>query len=400
GLQDACPPGRHDAEALRVCAASLPQQSPLQCHHLPLQGLRLQHSPPGAGPAVSQVPSTLRPGRCPHPLWDTWRQLGPLRAGCWRTGPPPKCYLFPAGNLAGPRAGLQGAPAVFSWTLQLATLHVSFGGSHVEGHAYLLPGHLEHLKAIEAERKEPAPKLLPLPEPEPVPAPGLEPAAPPVSPRVVELEPAAPESATPGPEQGPPLEAAPEPSCPCAVTTEDQLREEKLNILDFPPQLVAEQLTRMAAELFKTLVPAHCLGSIWSERDNRERESLAPTVRDTVMHDNTVANCILVTCLGDASMTAQDRARVVELWIRVAEGEFSNLEEVGQERETREQGAASAGGDLHVKDCREGPPGSPGEAVAAGCRPLPGDVLPFPGAAGCYDGGLCGGQCAQLSEME
>ncbi|XP_070117291.1 ral guanine nucleotide dissociation stimulator [Equus caballus] len=217
-----------------------------------------------------------------------------------------------------------------SWTLQLATLHVSFGGSHVEGHAYLLPGHLEHLKAIEAERKEPAPKLLPLPEPEPVPAPGLEPAAPPVSPRVVELEPAAPESATPGPEQGPPLEAAPEPSCPWAVTTEDQLREEKLNILDFPPQLVAEQLTRMAAELFKTLVPAHCLGSIWSERDNRERESLAPTVRDTVMHDNTVANCILVTCLGDASMTAQDRARVVELWIRVAEecrglGNFCSL---------------------------------------------------------------------------
>ncbi|XP_046507251.1 ral guanine nucleotide dissociation stimulator-like, partial [Equus quagga] len=83
-------------------------------------------------------------------------------------------------------------------------------------------------------------------------------------------------------------------------------------------------------ELFKTLVPTHCLGSIWSERDNRERESLAPTVRDTVMHDNTVANCILVTCLGDASMTAQDRARVVELWIRVAEecrglGNFCSL---------------------------------------------------------------------------
>ncbi|XP_070115501.1 ral guanine nucleotide dissociation stimulator-like isoform X2 [Equus caballus] len=216
------------------------------------------------------------------------------------------------------------------WTLQLATLHISFGGSHVEGHAYLLPGHLEHLKAIEAKWKEPAPKLLPPPEPEPVPAPGLEPAAPPVSPRVVELEPAAPESATPGPEQGPPVKASPEPSCPWAVTTEDQLREEKPNILDFPPQLVAEQLTRMAAELFKTLVPAHCLGSIWSDRDNRERESLAPTVRDTVMHENTVANCILVTCLGDASMTAQDRARVVELWIRVAEecrglGNFCSL---------------------------------------------------------------------------
>ncbi|XP_046507250.1 ral-GDS-related protein-like [Equus quagga] len=95
--------------------------------------------------------------------------------------------------------------------------------------------------------QKPAPKLLPLPEPEPVPAPGLEPAAPPVSPRVVELEPAAPESATPGPEQGPPVKAAPEPSCPWAVTTEDQLWEEKPNILDFPPQLVAEQMTRMAA---------------------------------------------------------------------------------------------------------------------------------------------------------
>nr|XP_044622494.1 CMT1A duplicated region transcript 15 protein-like protein [Equus asinus] len=38
----------------------------------------------------SEVPSTLHPGRCPHPLWDTWRQLGPLCAGCWRTAPPPK----------------------------------------------------------------------------------------------------------------------------------------------------------------------------------------------------------------------------------------------------------------------------------------------------------------------
>lgn len=73
------------------------------------------------------------------------------------------------------------------------------------------------------------------------------------------------------------------------------------------------------------MVPAHCLGSIWSERDNRERDYLAPTVRDTVMHDNTVANCILVTCLGDASMTAQDRARVVELWIRVAEVSLGTL---------------------------------------------------------------------------
>ncbi|XP_070115651.1 ral guanine nucleotide dissociation stimulator-like [Equus caballus] len=228
-------------------------------------------------------------------------------------------------------------------TVKLATVHIIFGGSDLEGHAFLLPDHLEHLK--------PAPKLLSLPEPEPVPVPGLKPAASPVSPPVVELEPASPELAAPGREQGPPLKAAPapapaleptgrcallrlpvpsapvtsppdpapEPTCPWAMTTKDQLWEEKPNLLDHLPQLVAEQLTRMAAELFKTLVPAHCLGSIWSECDNRELEYLAPTVRDTVMHDNTMANCILVTCLGDPSMTAQDRARLVELWVWVAE---------------------------------------------------------------------------------
>nr|XP_023490744.1 ral guanine nucleotide dissociation stimulator isoform X2 [Equus caballus] len=141
------------------------------------------------------------------------------------------------------------------WTLQLATLHLSFGGSHVEGHAYLLPGHLEHLKAIEAKQKEPAPKLLPHPEPEPEPepAPGLEPSPAPAPPPVADLEPASPASDPTGLEEGAPLASAPvpapelEPTGPWAVTTENQLREEKLNILDFPPWLVAEQLTRMEA---------------------------------------------------------------------------------------------------------------------------------------------------------
>ncbi|XP_070091003.1 ral guanine nucleotide dissociation stimulator-like isoform X3 [Equus caballus] len=213
------------------------------------------------------------------------------------------------------------------WTLQLATLHVSFGGSHVEGHAYLLPGHLEHLKAIEAKQKEPAPKLLPHPEPEPEPepAPGLEPSPAPAPPPMAELEPASPASDPTGLEEGAPLASAPvpapelEPTGPWAVTTENQLREEKPNILDFPPRLVAEQLTRMEAELFKKLVPAHCLGSIWSQRDRRDRKFLAPTIRDSVAHMNTLANSVIATCLGALGMTAQDRARMVELWIHVAE---------------------------------------------------------------------------------
>ncbi|XP_058381831.1 ral guanine nucleotide dissociation stimulator-like [Diceros bicornis minor] len=35
-------------------------------------------------------------------------------------------------------------------------------------------------------------------------------------------------------------------------------------------------------------------------------------------HFNRVVECIITTCIGDPSMTAQDRARVVELWIQVA----------------------------------------------------------------------------------
>lgn len=71
-------------------------------------------------------------------------------------------------------------------------------------------------------------------------------------------------------------------------------------------------------ELFKKVVPYHCLGSIWSQRDKKGKEHLAPTVRATVTQFNSVANCVITTCLGDRSVTARDRARVVEHWIEVA----------------------------------------------------------------------------------
>ncbi|MEJ1271769.1 ral guanine nucleotide dissociation stimulator [Cricetulus griseus] len=71
-------------------------------------------------------------------------------------------------------------------------------------------------------------------------------------------------------------------------------------------------------ELFKKVVPYHCLGSIWSQRDKKGKEHLAPTIRATVAQFNNVANCVITTCLGDQSMKASDRARVVEHWIEVA----------------------------------------------------------------------------------
>uniref|UniRef100_G1PWX7 Ral guanine nucleotide dissociation stimulator n=1 Tax=Myotis lucifugus TaxID=59463 RepID=G1PWX7_MYOLU len=152
--------------------------------------------------------------------------------------------------------------------------------------------------------REPEPALEPAPEREP--APGPTPTA------TAELEPAL--SQTLELEPAP----APEPPWPSPVAAENGLSEERPHLLAFAPDLVAEQFTLMDAELFKKVVPYHCLGSIWSQRDKKGKEHLAPTVRATVSQFNSVANCVITTCLGDRSATARARARVVEHWIEVA----------------------------------------------------------------------------------
>ncbi|KAF3824621.1 hypothetical protein GH733_009955 [Mirounga leonina] len=113
---------------------------------------------------------------------------------------------------------------------------------------------------------------------------------------------------------------APEASCHRYITPKNQLNEEKPDFLDFPPKLVAEQLTYMDAELFKTVLPQQCLGSIWTKRNKPGNKHLAPTVQATIAQFNGVANCVITTCLGNPSMTARDRAMVVEHWIKVAKG--------------------------------------------------------------------------------
>uniref|UniRef100_A0A670YBM6 Ral guanine nucleotide dissociation stimulator n=1 Tax=Pseudonaja textilis TaxID=8673 RepID=A0A670YBM6_PSETE len=75
----------------------------------------------------------------------------------------------------------------------------------------------------------------------------------------------------------------------------------------FPPQ-----------ELFKKVVPYHCLGCIWSQRDKKGKEHLAPSIRATVSQFNSVTNCVIATCLGDRMLKPQQRAKVVERWIEVA----------------------------------------------------------------------------------
>ena len=72
-------------------------------------------------------------------------------------------------------------------------------------------------------------------------------------------------------------------------------------------------------ELFQKVVPSQCLGFTWGKRNKPGNEHLTPTVQATVDHFRRVASLVIITCLGNASMMTQDRARVGEHWIQVAQ---------------------------------------------------------------------------------
>uniref|UniRef100_A0A8C0ING0 Ral guanine nucleotide dissociation stimulator n=1 Tax=Chelonoidis abingdonii TaxID=106734 RepID=A0A8C0ING0_CHEAB len=116
----------------------------------------------------------------------------------------------------------------------------------------------------------------------------------------------------------PSFSAVDQTSCTFQIVEENGLGEEKPDFLAFSQEMVAEQFTLMDAELFKKVVPYHCLGCIWSQRDKKGKEHLAPTIRATVSQFNSVTNCVIATCLGDRSLKPQQRAKVVERWIEVA----------------------------------------------------------------------------------
>ncbi|CAJ1062992.1 ral guanine nucleotide dissociation stimulator-like 2 isoform X1 [Xyrichtys novacula] len=94
---------------------------------------------------------------------------------------------------------------------------------------------------------------------------------------------------------------------------------EPTSILGFPAALIAEQLTKIETELFVRLVPYHCLGSLWSQRDKKGREDVCWSVRATVRQFNKLANAVLASCLWPTRLRSQQRARLLEKWISVAE---------------------------------------------------------------------------------
>ncbi|XP_054628367.1 ral guanine nucleotide dissociation stimulator-like isoform X2 [Dunckerocampus dactyliophorus] len=108
--------------------------------------------------------------------------------------------------------------------------------------------------------------------------------------------------------------------CPFATQEESGFEDElpAFSFLSFDPIMVAEQFTLMDADLFKKVVPYHCLGGIWSQRDKKGKEHLAPTIRATVAQFNSVTNCVITTCLSNPTLKANQRARLLERWIDVA----------------------------------------------------------------------------------
>ncbi|KAF7695614.1 ral guanine nucleotide dissociation stimulator-like 1 isoform X1 [Silurus meridionalis] len=105
----------------------------------------------------------------------------------------------------------------------------------------------------------------------------------------------------------------------CLGEDEEVEIEVQEDFLSFSADLVAEQLTYMDALLFKKVVPHHCLGSVWSQRDKKENKQAAPTVRATITQFNAVAGCVLSTVLHPRHLRPHLRARILQRWIDIAQ---------------------------------------------------------------------------------
>ncbi|KAM6921572.1 ral guanine nucleotide dissociation stimulator-like 1 isoform 1-T1 [Xenentodon cancila] len=105
----------------------------------------------------------------------------------------------------------------------------------------------------------------------------------------------------------------------CLGEEEEVEIEVQEDFLSFEADLVAEQLTYMDALLFKKVVPHHCLGSIWSQRDKKDNKHSAPTIRATITQFNAVAACVVRTVLRHRQLRPHVRARVIQRWIDIAQ---------------------------------------------------------------------------------
>nr|XP_060615760.1 ral guanine nucleotide dissociation stimulator-like 3 [Anolis sagrei ordinatus] len=90
-------------------------------------------------------------------------------------------------------------------------------------------------------------------------------------------------------------------------------------LLSFSVDEAAEQLTLMDANLFRAVRLFRCLGCVWSQRDKKENQHIAPSVRATVAQFNAVTNCVIASVLGDLALRSPQRAQLLEKWISIAQ---------------------------------------------------------------------------------
>ncbi|KAK7095563.1 ral guanine nucleotide dissociation stimulator-like 1 isoform X1 [Littorina saxatilis] len=90
-----------------------------------------------------------------------------------------------------------------------------------------------------------------------------------------------------------------------------------LSFADISPRVFAEQLTFKDAELFKKVVPHHCLGSVWGRRDKGTNQ--APSVQATVEQFNRVSLRVIATVLKHRELKTSSRAKILLKWIYIAQ---------------------------------------------------------------------------------
>lgn len=98
-----------------------------------------------------------------------------------------------------------------------------------------------------------------------------------------------------------------------------------IDLMSVTGQTFAEQLTFVDAELFKKVIPHHCLGSVWSRRCQKfSGSNQSPSVYATVEQFNAVTYRVIATIVKQPKLSACDRALIIQKWIDIAQ-ECRNL---------------------------------------------------------------------------
>ncbi|XP_062586095.1 ral guanine nucleotide dissociation stimulator-like 1 isoform X4 [Saccostrea cucullata] len=97
--------------------------------------------------------------------------------------------------------------------------------------------------------------------------------------------------------------------------------QKPLEFLDIPNQRLAEQLTYKDAELFKRVIPHHCLGAVWARRDRKlgKGGTIAPSVLATIEQFNRVSLRVIATILRTRDLKSSLRAKILQKWIDIAQ---------------------------------------------------------------------------------